>query len=412
MTKLADRKENWVAARVAGTTDALARAMAEGLTGHTVVAHKGKDVVLGDGSTAVEFVSCSYLGLEQHPDLIEAARRALDDVGVHFSSARNRMRPVALDELESLLGGLYGGHAATCFTSVTNVHLGVLPLLGAGALPSYPIGAGGPRFFVERTAHASMQVIRGILGQIGQVQRFDLLDPDGLTRMLAEARKELATPILLVDGVGSMGGMIDVASLLAAATEAKGYLYVDDAHGISIIGERGTGYAFEAFGDTLPDSAIIAGSMSKAFGGAGGFAVLRDAADAEVLRRLGHTLIFGGSIMLPQVYANLASARLHQSGEVAKLQSALWENTEYFDAQTGGSLVNAGERSPIRGARYTTEEQTLATAARLRRAGVLVIPAFFPTVPRGTGLIRFGVSSLHTREQIDRAVDVLRELAW
>jgi 7-keto-8-aminopelargonate synthetase-like enzyme len=405
----ADRADNWVTKRIAGTSDSLRRAMSEGLTAHTVVEHDGKTVLLGDGSRAVEFVSCSYLGLEQHPALIEAAHRAIDDIGVHFSSARNRMRPTALDDLEAALGTMYGGRSVTCFTSTTNVHLGVLPLLGAGALPSYPVGAGGVRFLVERTAHASMQVLRGILGQIGEVQRFGLHRPGDLAQRLALACAGQVTPIVLVDGVGSMGGLIDLPLILDEVAEAEGYLYVDDAHGISVFGERGAGYAWEAFGSDLPDRVVLAGSMSKAFGGAGGFGVLRRLADADVLRRLAHTLIFGGSIMLPHVHANLASARLHLDGSVTRLQQALGHNLAHFDERTGGRLVNAGHPAPIRGIAFDTEKRTLAVAGQLRRAGVLVIPAFFPTVAPGTGLIRFGVSSLHTPEQIDLAAEALKE---
>jgi 7-keto-8-aminopelargonate synthetase-like enzyme len=405
--ELATRPANWVESRISRTSDALDRAFAEALTGHVITRRTGKRVWLEDGSDAVEFVSCSYLGLEEHPDLMAAATEAIGRFGVHFSTSRNRGRPVYLGELEHLLSTVYGGNRAVAFTSVGTVHLGLLPLLGSGALPSYPVAAGGAAFIVERTAHASMQVIRGLLEQIGPVSRFDLADGESLPAALRAAASAGRTPIVLVDGVGSMGGLIDVVHLRDALEPYGGYLYVDDAHGISIAGPLGAGYAFEAFGDRLPANVVIAGSLSKAFGGAGGFALVPAEADVLVLRKFANPLVFGHSIMLPMLAANVAAARLHTSGEVAVLQERLWRNTEEFDRLTGGALVNAGIRSPVRGALYPNEEDAFAAATRLRQAGVLILPAFFPTVAQGHGLIRFALSSLHEPEHLELAATAL-----
>ena len=185
--------------------DALDRAFDEGLTGHVITAREGKRVQLQDGTEAVELVSCSYLKLRP-PDLVAAATEALHRFGVHFSTSRNRGRPHYLGELEDLLSCMYGGASAVAFTSVSNIHLGLLPLLGAGALPSYPVAPAGATFLVERTAHASMQVLRGLLEQVGPVQRFDITDPEALPGAAREIAAGGRTPIALVDGVGSMGG--------------------------------------------------------------------------------------------------------------------------------------------------------------------------------------------------------------
>lgn len=403
----AAKHANWVAARIDKTTDSLDRAFDEGLTGHVITGREGKTVELADGGRAVEFVSCSYLGLEQHPALVEAAQDALLRFGAHFSSSRNRMRPLYLGQLEELLGEIYGGRHVVPFTSVSNVHLGVLPLLGNGTLPGYPIAEAGPMFLVEKTAHASMQVLRGVMEQLGPVRRFDLADPDSLTGRIAEAVAEGRTPIALVDGVGSMGGLIDVAALADALRPAGGLLYVDDAHGVSIDGRQGAGYAYEAFPGGLPDNVMLVGSLSKAFGGAGGFVVLPSADDVRVLRKFANPLVFGHSIMLPLLAADVAAARLHLSGEVAGLQERLWSNADHFDKLTDGLLVNAGQRSPIRGAHFSTEAAAFDAARRLRTAGVLVLPAFFPTVAKGTGLIRFALSATHEESHLETAVEAL-----
>jgi 7-keto-8-aminopelargonate synthetase-like enzyme len=400
-------RPNWVASRVSKTSDSLDRAFEEGLTGHVITARDGKQVKLTDGSDAVEFVSCSYLGLETHPDLIAAATEAMHRFGLHFSTSRNRGRPPYLGELEDLLSVMYGGAQVAAFTSVSNVHLGLLPLLGAGALPSYPVADAGVAFLVEKTAHASIQVIRGVLEQIGPTRRFDMTDPAALPAAVREVAATGRTPIVLVDGVGSMGGLIDVAAMLAEIEPFGGHLYVDDAHGVSIDGPLGAGYAFEALGGTLPPHVVLAGSLSKAFGGAGGFAVVPSNEDMRVLRKFANPLVFGHSIMLPMLAANVAAGRLHVGGQVADLQKRLWHNAAEFDRLTAGSLVNAGLRSPVRGAVFDTEEEAFAAARRLKQAGVLILPAFYPTVARGTGLMRFAVSALHQQHDLETAARAL-----
>lgn len=403
----AQNRPNWVASRVSKTSDSLDRAFEEGLTGHVITARDGKRVQLDDGSEGVEFVSCSYLGLETHPDLIAAATEAMRIFGLHFSTSRNRGRPPYLRELEDFLSVMYGGAQVAAFTSVSNVHLGVLPLLGAGALPSYAVAGAGAAFLVEKTAHASIQVIRGVLEQIGPTRRFDMTDPAALPAALREVAATGRTPIVLVDGVGSMGGLIDVASMLATIEPFGGHLYVDDAHGVSIEGQLGAGYAFEALGGALPPHVVLAGSLSKAFGGAGGFGVVPRLEDMRVLRKSANPLVFGHSIMLPMLAANVAAARLHVDGEVAQLQRQLWHNAAEFDRLTAGSLVNAGLRSPVRGALFDTEDEAFAAARRLKQAGVLVLPAFYPTVALGTGLMRFGVSALHQQHDLETVARAL-----
>lgn len=406
------RAANWVESRISKTSDSLDVAFEQGLTGHVVTGRKpGKIVCLEDGTEALEFVSCSYLGLEEHPALVSAAEDALRRFGVHLSTSRNRMRPHYLGELEDLLSQVYGGNKAVAFTSVGTVHLGLLPLLGAGALPSYPIAPGGSTFLVDKTAHSSMQVLRGVLDQIGSARRFDSETPDSLESALREARRDGRTPIVLIDGVGSMGGLIDVNGILAQLEPYGGHLYIDDAHGISIAGRHGAGYAFEALGDRLPPNVVIAGSLSKAFGGSGGFALVPSEDDVRMLRKFANPLVFGHSIMLPLLAANVASARLHLDGEVAALQERLWRNAEDFDALTGDRLVNAGLRSPVRGAHFDTEAAAFRAATALKEAGVLILPAFFPTVAKGTGLVRFALSSLHERGHLETAAKIL-EGVW
>ena len=403
--------EDWMSIRRQRTSDAQDNAVADGLTSFEVASRQGKRITLLDGTTCTEFVSCSYLGLESHPALIQAAQLAMERIGIHLSSSRSAMAPVYLRQLEQLLGDLYGGASVTVFSSTSNAHQGVLPLLGSGGMDGYPLRERGVMWLVDRTAHASMQMLRGLLAQFGPVRRVDTRDEDGLAHALVHCDRERLTPVLLVDGVGSMSGLLPVADLSERLRAHGGYLYVDDAHGISISGRYGAGYAFENLDHRLPANTLIAGSLSKGFGGAGGFIVLKPGYDAAQLRALANPLVFGHSIPVPLQAANVAAAQIHLSSEIDALQQALWHNVRYLDERTGSAMLNAGLRAPIRGALFDSEGQAIMAAGELRCARIVVFPVFYPIIESGKAMLRCALSALHTKEQLDALADRLDPLS-
>ncbi|NHB89765.1 aminotransferase class I/II-fold pyridoxal phosphate-dependent enzyme [Photorhabdus tasmaniensis] len=400
------QKQDWMTIRRSRTTGALAQAIDEGLTSFTVVERHGKQITTEEGKVFTEFVSCSYLGLEHHPALIEAANQAMARTGIHLSSSRGAMRPQYLRQLEELLEEIYQGGSVAVFTSTSNVHLGVLPLLGSGSLPNYPLTR-PVHWLMDKTAHASMQVLRGILEQFGPVSRVDSADEPSVQQALQNCGENQRTPVLLIDGIGSMNGLIPVAELTRKLAAAGGYVYVDDAHGISIVGRNGAGYAFAALDHVLPSNLILAGSLSKAFGGAGGFVVVAGADDIEVISTLANPLVFGHSIMVPMLAANVAAAKLHLSLEIEIRQEQLWKNVNLFDSLTGNSLMNAGVQSPVRGALFENEVEGLEAARLLRDNGILLFPVFYPLVPDGNAMLRFAFSSEHKESEIRQLVNTL-----
>lgn len=393
-------RDSWMNIREQRTSDVAAAASGTGVTAFEVVSRNRKVLTLADGTTCTEFISCSYLGLETNPKLVNAAQSALERIGIHLSASRSAMSPSYLRELEQLLSDIYAGCSITVFTSTSNVHLGVLPLLGSGRMEGYPTKR-SVQWLVDRTAHASMQVLRGVMSQFGAVDRIDTRDLTALKAMLAKCVRDHTTPVLLIDGVGSMSGLLPVNELSDLLANAGGYLYVDDAHGISITGRHGAGYAFEALGHSLRSNTLIAGSLSKAFGGAGGFVVLNKDYNSAQLRALANPLVFGHTVSVPLLAANVASARLHLSSDIVELQSALWANVRRFDGHMVHKLMNASLPAPIRGALFRTEKQGVAAASNLRAAGLVVFPVFYPIVETGKAMLRFAFSSLHTPKQID-----------
>ncbi|MCG3472231.1 aminotransferase class I/II-fold pyridoxal phosphate-dependent enzyme [Xenorhabdus bovienii] len=404
-----ENKQDWMTIRKSRTTDILCQAIKEELTSFTVIDRIDKKITTDKGKTFTEFVSCSYLGLENHPALIEAAKQAMTKTGIHLSSSRGAMRPQYLQQLEELLSEIYGGNSVVVFTSTSNVHLGILPLLGSGSLPSYTITR-PVHWLIDKTAHASMQILRGILEQFGLVSRVDSSDEESLQQALQTCKKNNSTPILLIDGIGSMTGVLPVAKLSKELSAAGGYVYVDDAHGISIVGNHGAGYCFSSLDHKLPENIIIASSLSKAFGGSGGFVVVKDIKDVEVITTLANTLVFGHSIMVPMLAANVASAKIHLTTEIQTRQKNLWENVNLFDSLSKNSLMNAGELSPIRGAMFENEADGFEAARMLRDKGILLFPVFYPFISEGKALLRFAFSCEHKENEIIKLVDSLIEI--
>ncbi|MCY1435321.1 8-amino-7-oxononanoate synthase [compost metagenome] len=104
---------------------------------------------------------------------------------------------------------------------------------------------------------------------------------------------------------------------------------------------------------------------------------------------------------MPLQAANVASAQLHLSSDIASLQSTLWQNVRRLDEQVKQQMMNASLRAPIRGALFQSEQQGAAAASALRAAGIVVFPVFYPIVETGKAMLRCALSALHTPEQVD-----------
>ena len=128
---------NWTKSMVQRARGHQQRVFASGLNGLEITARTGKQIEISTGERLTEFLSCSYLGLESDARMIEAAVVAVRRFGVQFAAARTRAAVTPMREYDEQLGLIFGGKTVT-FNSVTNAHLGMLPLLASGELPSYP----------------------------------------------------------------------------------------------------------------------------------------------------------------------------------------------------------------------------------------------------------------------------------
>lgn len=379
-----------------------------GANGLVIRERHGHHITLDDGSTLLPFNTCSYLGLEHDPRLTEAACESARKHGVQFATARTRLQAEPFPELETMLTRIFCGAPTLTFNSVTNAHLSMIPLLGSGEMPSFPLRQLGIYWIVDKTAHASMQILRALMEQFGDVKRVPFTDFDQVKSAFREATRRRMTPVTVSDSIGSMGGAVPVTEILQLCERYSGYAYIDDAHGTSVYGKNGCGYALDKLGH-FHKRMILLSSLSKAFGAHGGAVSVPSVQDLEMVRRFGTTYIFGGPPCLPGVAAGVASARIHLSGEVHQLQERLWSNCQRLDQGLPDCEVrNRGQRNPIRGIIIGDEMKTIAVTRQLQKQGFGVTAAMFPTVPAGEAMLRITLTAAYSPQEIDAFIDALR----
>jgi 7-keto-8-aminopelargonate synthetase-like enzyme len=364
-----------------------------------VIKKKDKVLTLKGGEKLTEFISCSYLGLDENEKIKEGAMRSIHDFSVMFSSARTRVKMHVLDDLDILLNKIFCNSYTTTFSTLHLSHLSILPLLASGEMPSFYFKTRTPYFILDHRVHSSIQVNRGLLLQFGEVELIDFNNIELLEHHFKHAYYKNRVPIAIADGVGSMGGLIPLKALFEFIEKYNGFAYIDDAHGTSVTGQYGCGYVLQELGAFHPRM-CLALSLSKAFGTAGGVLALPTRQDELFIKRYGESYIFGGPPTNPAVGASIESAKIHLSSELKKLQNKLWLNVDFMDRLVGRKLLNYGLRSPIRGIAIGNELETINKAVFLRSKGFLVTTAMYPTVPRNKGILRIAISASHTSEQI------------
>ncbi len=393
-------KQNWMKKKIIASKQYQYKAFDE-INDLVIVNRKGKEIELDCGNRLIEFVSCSYLGLDQDIRLIESAINSnMKNFGVAFHSARTRIQPKPYIDLESLLGNIYCEASPVVFPSIHMAHLGVFPIIGSGEMPNFPSDKNGFRFILDKTVHASVQINRGLLSQFGDVISIDFNKRDLLENIFKLAKIENITPVAIADSVGSMGGVAPIKFLLELSESYDGYVYLDDAHGTSVHGQHGSGYVFKTLGYNLHPRLILVSSLGKGFGVLGGVLLFKNKEDADFTKRFAPTYVFGGPPGLSLINSAIASAKIHLSDEIYTLQNSLWNNVNYFDVLLHNHTVNKNTPSPIRGIFIGNENKAIEISIKLKNRGFIVTTAMYPTVKKNCSMLRIALSASHTKQQI------------
>ena len=342
------------------------------------------------GCRVVDFVRCSYLGLDNHPEIIGGALKAVTQSGaLHWSCARTRLNFDLLGQLEEALSSLFAANVIA-YSSVLAANMGALPLLASGHLTD----GTKPVMVFDRLAHATLAFHKGTLAEEAEVITIEHNDLQSLENI---CRKH---PLVayICDGVYSMGGAAPVGPLLELQARYGLFLYIDDAHGISLFGDRGEGYARAQVGDRLGARTIIAASLAKGFGASGGILMLGTSRQAELFRRFSLPHAFSASPNLAAIGAALASEALHRTPELGLLQNRLRERIRLFDTLVPTQF--AGTDLPIRTIEIGDELVAIGAAKAILNRGFYTSAVFFPTVAKGKAGLRICPTAGHSQAEI------------
>ena len=350
----------------------------------------------GDTEHVLNLCANNYLGLANHPDVIAAAHKALDEFGYGMASVRFICGTQTLHkELEARISSFLGTEDTILYPSCFDANGGLFETLL------------GPEDAVISDALNHASIIDGI--RLCKAQRFryqhnDMADLEGQLQAAADARVKL----IVTDGVFSMDGTIaDLQAICDLADKYDALTMIDDCHATGFLGATGRGT--HEYRDVVGRIDIITGTLGKALGGAsGGFTAARK----EIvgwLRQRSRPYLFSNSVAPVIAAASIAVLDLLERD--SSLREQLHTNAAYFREQMTerGFDLKPGEH-PIIPVMLGDAKLATTMADKLLERGIYVIGFAFPVVPRGEARIRTQMSAGLTREQLDRAVAAFTEV--
>ncbi len=343
-----------------------------------------------DGREVLNFCANNYLGLADHPDVIAAAKNALDTHGFGLASVRFICGTQDLHkQLEAAISKFFGTEDSILYTSCFDANGGLFEtiLTDQDAVIS------------DSLNHAS--IIDGIRLCKAQRRRYANSDMAELEQHLVET-SGLRTRLIATDGVFSMDGYIaKIDEIVALKKKYGAMLMVDDSHATGFVGPTGRGSA-ELFG-LMSEVDIFTSTLGKALGGgSGGFTTGRQEI-IDLLRQRSRPYLFSNTLPPPLVAASLKVFEMLSAS--TDLRDRVDQNASYFRSQMtdAGFDIRPGTH-PIAPVMLYDAKLAQQFAAELLDEGIYVIGFFYPVVPQDQARIRTQLSAAHTREQIDRAV--------
>lgn len=377
-------KLSWVSEELQGLREA-------GLYNHIRTLNSPQGAWLDvDGSRVLNLCSNNYLGLANHPRLVEAAQVALKERGIGPGAVRTIAGTMDLHvELDQRMAAFKGVDAAITFQSGFTANLGVIPAL-----------VGKPDvIFSDELNHAS--IIDGSRLSGAKIIRFAHADPADLEAQLNEHRAQYRRALVVTDGVFSMDGDIAPLDEIYAKTQAAdAILMVDDAHGEGVMGKGGRGIV-DHFG-LHGKVDVEVGTFSKAFGAVGGV-VAGNKAIVEWLHQRGRPFLFSSAMTVPDVAACLAAIDLLEESE--ELVQRLWANAELFKQEMKAMGFDTGQSvTPITPVMLGEAQLAQDFSRELFNEGVFAMAIGYPTVAQGKARIRVMMSAALSQADIEQGL--------
>lgn len=345
-----------------------------------------------DGKKALNFCSNNYLGLANHPRIVQAAKDAIDRYGVGPGAVRTIAGTMTLHEtLERKLAEFKGADAAITFQSGFSANVGAIPaLIGDNDL-----------IISDRLNHAS--IIDGTRLTKAARTIYEHSDPASLRDVLEMSYGQYERLFIITDGVFSMDGDIaPLPQIVELAEEFSAITIVDDAHGEGVLGRGGRGIV-DHFGLHGRVDVEI-GTLSKAFGVVGGI-VAGSQTLVDWLKQRGRPILFSSAMTVPDVAACIEAVDI--LSESTELVDRLWDNARYFKAEMQRLGFDIGKsQTPITPVILGEERLAQQFSRRLYEEGVFGTAITFPTVPRGLARIRVMISAAHSQEDLNAGLAV------
>jgi glycine C-acetyltransferase len=358
-----------------------------------ITSPQSAEIRMADGRKVLNFCANNYLGLADHPDIIAAAKDALDSHGFGMASVRFICGTQDLHkQLENTISAFFGTEDAILYAACFDANGGLFePLLDEH-----------DAIISDALNHAS--IIDGVRLCKARRYRYANCDMADLEVQLKQAKADGARTVMITtDGVFSMDGFIaPLDEITALARQYGALVHIDECHATGFLGATGRGSA-EVKG-VMDKIDIFTGTLGKAMGGAlGGFTTARKEI-IELLRQRSRPYLFSNS--LPPHVAAAGTKAFEMLASAGDLRNTLQTNTRYFRERmtAAGFDIRPGVH-PIAPVMLYDAPLAQRFAERLLEEGIYAIGFFFPVVAKGQARIRTQISAAHTREHLDRAID-------
>lgn len=356
------------------------------------------DIETQDGSHVINFCANNYLGLANHPDLIDAAKSGLDSHGFGMASVRFICGTQDIHKsLESKISDFLGTEDTILYPSCFDANGGLFETIL------------GPEDAIVSDALNHASIIDGVRLSKAKRYRYANNDMQALEEQLKQARADGARFILIAtDGVFSMDGIIaNLKGVCDLADKYDAMVMVDDCHATGFLGDNGRGS--HEYCDVMGRVDIITGTLGKALGGASGGYTSGKKAVIDWLRQRSRPYLFSNSVAPPIVAASLKVFDMMANGH--ELREQLWRNAAHFRTRMEeAGFTLAGKDHPIIPVMLGDAKLANDMANKLMSKGVYVIGFSYPVVPKGQARIRTQMSAAHTIEHVDKAVDAFIEV--
>jgi 7-keto-8-aminopelargonate synthetase-like enzyme len=354
------------------------------------------------GKETINFGTCGYMGLEMDDRLKQGVIEAVQKYGTAFASTRVYVNVKLYSEMEELLRKMFN-KPVLLLANVTLSHVSNIPILVKD----------DDAVIMDTQVHDSVQTAvqllkaRNIKIDVIRHNRMDHLEAK-----INELKGQYKKIWYMADGVYSMFGdvapMNDIYRLLDKYEQFN--LYIDDTHGMSWAGPNGTGYVMGSI-PYFHQKMILVTSLNKAFGAAGGITVFPNESIAEYGRNLSKPFIFSGPIQPPMLGACIASAKIHLSPEIKKMQTQLQDRVAYVNQLCKDYQLPIiwENNSPIFFIGVSKTEVALSMVRRMLNRGFLFNLSVFPSVAINNAGLRLPISRNHTFEDLKGLISGIAE---